>query len=189
MRYTAIAEVSRQILELIQSETVPSLIEKADLIGLCSPDNSGDFRLGIYLYSIEESERFRLSGRKNVGLYHQKYPPIVLDLYYMITPYYKSDVKFLAEEEQTLLGRIVQILNDHSVLESQSEEPITLEFCNPSLDDRQKIWNSTAPYRTSVFFSARAVMVESAREKEISRVTDITIHAGQKGDMDGSHAY
>ena len=180
MRYTAIADVSRTLVELLRRELVPDLIEKEDLIGLCSPDNSADFQVGIYLYEVRQSESFRLSGRQNAGLHRQKYPPIVLDLSYMITPYYKGDVKFLAEDEQVTLGRIIQVMNDHNTMFSDSGEPVELEFLSPTLDDRQKIWIGNAPYRTSVFLSARAVIVDSARETKISRVTDVTIEAEQK---------
>lgn len=180
MRYTAIADVSKTLVELIRDNVVPDLIAKEDSIGLCTPDNTGDFLLGIYLYNVEQSESFRISGRQNEGLHHQKYPPIVLDLHYMITPYYKSDIKFLALDEQVLLGRIIQILNDNGVIFADSGEPVELELENISLDDRQKIWTADSAYRTSVFLSARAVIVESARQSEISRVSEVHIYADQK---------
>ena len=175
MRYTAIADVSRTLVELIRRETVPDLIEKPDLIGLCSPDNSADYLIGVYLYEVKQSESFRLSGRQNVGLHYQKYPPIVLDLSYMITPYYKGDIKVLAEDEQVMLGRIIQVINDQGTIFSDSGEPVELELIAPTLDDRQKIWVGNMPYRTSVFLSAKAVIVESAKETKISRITDVTI--------------
>lgn len=180
MRYTAIADVSRTLVELIRNNVVPDLIAKEDYIGLCTPDNTGDFLLGIYLYNVERSASFRLSGRQNEGLHHQKYPPIVLDLHYMITPYYKSDIKFLAQDEQVLLGRIIQVLNDNGTIFSDSGEPVMLEMENIDLDDRQKIWTANSVYRASIFLAARAVIVDSARQAEISRVSEIQIYADQK---------
>jgi hypothetical protein len=93
----------------------------------------------------------------------------------MITPYYKGDIKFLAENEQIMLGRVVQIINDNGTIFADTGEPVTLEFINPAIGDRQKIWVGENPYRTSVFISAKAVILESAREGRMSRVTDITI--------------
>jgi hypothetical protein len=175
MRYTAIAQVSKALVDVIRQGVVPDLLEKEDEVGLCSPDNHGDFKVGIYLYNIEQSGSFRLSGKQNEGLYYQKYPPVVLDLHYMITPYYKGDIKFLAENEQIMLGRVVQIINDNGTIFADTGEPVTLEFINPAIGDRQKIWVGENPYRTSVFISAKAVILESAREGRMSRVTDITI--------------
>ncbi len=180
MKYTAIAQVSRQIVELLREELTPDLLRKGDAVGLCSPDNKGDFSLGVYLYSVEQSEQARISGRINQSLFTEKYPPLVLDLFYMITPYLKSDVKFLSEEEQTLLGRVLQIINDHSVLVQEEDEIVTLELCNPTLEEREKIWNTPSqPYRVSAFVTARAVIVESARSKEISRVREFVVDTDQ----------
>jgi hypothetical protein len=180
MRYTAIAQVSKALVDVIKQGVVPDLLEKPDEVGLCSPDNHGDFKVGIHLYNIEQSGSFRLSGKQNEGLYYQKYPPVVLDLHYMITPYYKGDIKFLAENEQVMLGRIVQVINDNGTIFADTGEPVTLEFLNPPIGDRQKIWVGDDPYRTSVFISAKAVIVESARESKTSRVTDIMIETEQK---------
>jgi hypothetical protein len=180
MRYTAIAQVSNALKEVIREGVVPDLLEKTEDVGLCSPDNHGDFKVGIYLYNVEQSGSFRLSGMQDEGLYYQKFPPVVLDLQYMITPYYKGDIKFLAENEQLMLGRVIQIINDHGTIFPDTGEQVKLEFLNPNLSDRQKIWVGNEPYKTSVFLSAKAVIVESARQNKVTRVTDITIQTDQK---------
>lgn len=180
MKYTAIADISKIIIELLKEELVPEFIKKSDSIGLCSPDTKGDFTLGLYLYNIEESESIRISGRHNEELFYQKYPPVILDLYYMITPYFKGDIKFIAEEEQILLGRIIQIVNDNGNIYKYNDEEVTLELCRPTIDDRQKIWNSSSPYITSLFVAARTVIIESSRNKKIARVTDVKITDLQK---------
>ena len=98
----------------------------------------------------------------------------------MITPYYKSDVKFLALEEQTILGKVIQLINDNSTIYSESGEAVSLELLRVTEDDKQKIWVGSNPYRTSVFISARAVVMESTKQKQVSRVTEITIKADTK---------
>lgn len=188
MKYTAIAQISRQLVELLQRELTPDLIRKADSVGLCSPGNQGNYSLGVYLYSVEQSENARISGRLNETLFSEKYPPLVLDLFYMITPYLKSDVKFLFEEEQTLLGRILQVINDHHVLAQQEDELVTLELCNPTLEEREKIWNAPSqPYRVSIFVAARAVVLESARSRQVARVREFVVDTGlrEEGNFHG----
>lgn len=180
MKYTAIYDVSKAIAEVLRGGVVPDIISKPEEVGLCSPANHGDYVMGIYLYNIEQSESFRISGRQNEGLYIQKHPPIVLDLFYMITPYFKTDVKFLAEQEQLLFGRTVQMINDNPRILTETTEPVELELIYPIADDKQKIWNSDEHYRTSVFLRAKAVVIESQRSETVSRVTDIRITADQK---------
>ena len=47
----------------------------------------------------------------------QKYPPAYLTLFYMVTAYSNGDVKYRSEEEQRLLGRVIQVFHDYSVLD------------------------------------------------------------------------
>lgn len=175
MKYTAIFDVSKAITEILRDSVVPEIIAKPEEVGLCSPASHGDFVMGIYLYNIEQSESFRLSGKQNEGLYTQKHPPIVLDLLYMITPYFKSDFKFLAEQEQLLFGRVIQAINDNPRVLTETTEPVELELFYPDADEKQKIWNATEHYHTSVFARAKAVVIESLRSEKVSRVTDIRI--------------
>lgn len=180
MKYTAIYDVSKALTDILRESVVPEIISKPEEVGLCSPANRGDYLMGIYLYSIEQSESFRLSGKQNEGLYSQKKPPIVLDLFYMITPYFKADVKFLAEQEQLLFGKVVQAVNDHPRILTETAEPVELELIYPLADDKQKIWNADDHYRTSVFVQAKAVVIESLRAEKVSRVTEIRITADKK---------
>lgn len=175
MKNTAIYDVSKGIADILRIGIVPEIVAKPEEVGLCSPANHGDFVVGIYLYNIEQSESFRLSGKQNEGLYARKHPPIVLDLFYMITPYFKTDVKFLAEQEQLLFGRVVQAINDNPRILTNTTESVELELIFPTADDKQKIWNAADHYRTSVFVRAKAVVIESLRGEQVARVTDIKI--------------
>ena len=55
-RYTVIADISEKIVSLLCDGMVPDLIPDKNGIGLCGPDEKGDFSVGIYLYDIEEAE-------------------------------------------------------------------------------------------------------------------------------------
>lgn len=81
MKYTAIYDVSRTLTDILRAGVVPEIIAKPEEVGLCSPADHGDYVMGVYLYNIEQSESFRLSGKQNEGLYTQKHPPMVLDLF------------------------------------------------------------------------------------------------------------
>lgn len=180
MKYTAIYDVSKALLELIRGKIIPDIVAKPEDVGLCSPADHGDFSVGIYLYNMDLSESLRLSGKQIEGLMLQKHPPVVLDLFYMITPYFKTDIKFLAEQEQLLFGKVIQAINDNNRIFTDTSEPIELEAVFPNSEEKQRIWNSEQSYRTSVFVEAKAVIIESLNTEKVSRVTDITIGAGTK---------
>ena len=111
-KFTGIAEVSRKIVELLQQQLVPELIPDGNKICLCSPDERKDTVLGIFLYDVRECEEIRRSGMINIGADRQAYPPIYISLYYMITAYVSSDLKFRMLQEQQILGKVVQCLRD-----------------------------------------------------------------------------
>ena len=62
MGYSIIADISNALVNLLRGELVPGLVQGGDGIGLCSPDEKGDFVVGINLYDLEESEEIVSQG-------------------------------------------------------------------------------------------------------------------------------
>lgn len=182
--YTAVSEVGNALVQLLRSNMVPEDILNPESIGLCSPEDKGDIMLGLYLYDVRECEEVRRSTMVNVDAKSQKYPSTYLSLYFMITAYSNGDVKFRSTEEQKLLGRVVQILADYSILDQRTYAPVLkdtdfalhLEMLQLGLDDKLKIW--TVPnkaYKLSLFYKVAPVELESAKTKEVQRVVDMDI--------------
>lgn len=181
-RYTIISEISQKIVDLLCEGMVPDIITDKNGIGLCGPDEKGDFSVGVYLYNIEENYDFKQSGMINVNYKEQKFPPLVLSLYYMITAYSSSDIKFRAIQEQRILGRVMQILADNSIINGSDfgndvmGADIRIELLNLSIDEKIKLWNdNTKPYKTSVCYKITPVELESTKGRRISRVTEFTV--------------
>ena len=181
-RYTVIAEVSQKLVDLLCDGMVPDLITDKNGIGLCGPDEKGDFSVGIYLYNIEENNDFKRSGMVNVNYGQQKFPPMVLSLYYMITAYSSSDIKFRAVQEQRMLGRIMQILADNSLINGEMfgndvmGADIRIELLDLTIEEKMKLWNDTTkPYKTSLCYKLTPVELESTKGRTISRVKEFTV--------------
>lgn len=181
-RYTIISEISQKIVDLLCEGMVPDIITDKNGIGLCGPDEKGDFSVGVYLYNIEENYDFKQSGMINVNYKEQKFPPLVLSLYYMITAYSSSDIKFRAIQEQRILGRVMQILADNSIINGSDfgndvmGADIRIELLNLSIDEKIKLWNdNTKPYKTSICYKITPVELESTKGRRISRVTEFTV--------------
>ena len=181
-RYTVIADISEKIVSLLCDGMVPELIPDKNGIGLCGPDEKGDFSVGIYLYDIEENNDFKRSGMINYSYDQQKFPPVVLSLYYMITAYSTSDIKFRAVQEQRILGRVMQILADNSIINGEDfgndtmGADIRIELLNLSTEEKMKLWNDTTkPYKTSLCYRVTPIELESTKARRISRVTEFTV--------------
>ena len=181
MKYTAIAEVGNALVRLLKSQMVPETLQNPDHIGLCSPADRGDFEVGIYLYDVRESEDVRSHEMGEISVSRQKYPPAHLSLYYMITAYSNGDVKYRSEEEQRLLGRVIQVLHDYAVMDggilpaAQGEILPVVEMQPLTLEEKMRVWTvPNTAYKTSLFYKVGPVEVESTRSKDSKRVTDIS---------------
>lgn len=183
--YTIIAEAGMAMVNLLRRELVPQVVQNADAIGLASPADKGDLTVCIHLYDISESEEFRKSGMISAGLKSQKFPPSYLTLSYTITVFSASDVKFRSEEEQRIMGRVIQVLRDYPVLDPDmmefvtgSPEGIRIEMRRMEVEEKLKIWNfPNLPNRLSLYYKLGPVPLESARTKEISRVRQMEFRA------------
>lgn len=187
MGYGIISEVGNLLAEILCRELVPDVILHSNNIGLCSPDDHGDLNLGIYLYDVNENEDVLAVGMRDAGVKKQAYPSTYLDLYYMITAYSESDRKFRAQEEQRILGKVVQVFRDHSVL---SEELLgdgvsmaaKIELQRMDRYEKMRMWNFPhIPYKLSLFYRVQPIEITSAKIRQVTRVRDVSFLTGGDG--------
>ena len=55
MGFSSISEVGNKIVSILNRELVPDVLMHSGAIGLCSPEDHGDFTIGVYLYDIGPS--------------------------------------------------------------------------------------------------------------------------------------
>lgn len=103
--------------------------------------------------------------------------PLPLDLFYLATPVLRD-----SRLRQVALGRVLQVLNDHSLVRgadlqdslrnSSQELRVTLEV--PPLEELTRIWSALQdPYQLSVAFHVQVVNIEAHHEPlEVSPVLE-----------------
>lgn len=191
--YTIIADVGSALVKILRENMVPDVISNADAIGLCSPSDKGDFVLGLYLYDIKESEDVFENGMRIAGKNQQQYPSKYLNLYYMLTAYSMSDVKFRSVEEQRILGRAFQVFMDHGNLDGELQAvsagntggkySIRVELLRLDNDEKMKLWNMPdVPYKLSLYYKVSPIEIESTRVRNVQRVTSVEMEVSQKED-------
>jgi len=188
-KYTIIADISNHICSLFKKNMTPEPILNEEFIGVCTPNEKGDLILGIYLYDIKESEEIRSTTMVYRSNTIQKFPPTYLTLYYMITAYSNTEIKFKYMDDQRILGRVIQVLTDNSTI---NLEEITrssnilmpeakIQLLNLNNEEKNKIWNApNVPYRLSLCFSVSPVELESTRERKVQRVIDVISEVKEK---------
>ncbi len=187
--YQAIAKVSERLIKLLQEELSPEFIPQKDKIGLCNPADRGDMALGVYMYDIMENDEFA-RGRQmyNTNDRRQIYPPIYLNLYYMITPYFMGNVRYRTTGEHEVMGRIIQYFHDYPLItiESIDEDSadgidLRVELLRLDMEQKSRIWNyPNEPYRTSIFYRISPVIISSDRFKSVERVKAAEINVNDK---------
>lgn len=189
MGYSIIADISNALVNLLRGELVPGLVQGGDGIGLCSPDEKGDFVVGITLYDLEESEEIVSQGMTGRDFATQAFPSCFLSLYYMITVYSASDLKFRQTEEQRIMGRIIQALRDTPVItpgmlgegKEQGTYKIKVELQKIDRYEKVRLWNyPNVPFKPSLYYKIYPVEVRSRRTREVRRVMDLEFSLEEK---------
>ncbi len=167
--YTAIAEAGASIIEVLRDNLSPEPIISPDMIGLCSPAETDDLQLGLYLYSVKQNREYRRDGDSLLSL----------TLYYLLTAYSDADIQERAYDESSILGAAIQILNENSTLGSAylqgslgsdgTEIRVDLHYLTP--EEMQKIWIfPNVPYRTSVGYMVYPVIIDGGSFMAVPRI-------------------
>ncbi len=180
-RYSIIAETGEELLRYLKEGLIPNLIPDDSQIGLCSPDDRGDYTVGIYLYDIKVDENIRISGMQSRGYREQTYPPLYVELYYMIMVRSASDIQHRSLTEHRIIGRIIQVLNDNNTMKaarfgSNDAPDMHIELVHPEHSEIKDIWtNEKDAYRLSLFYKIAPAQIESEHVRSVSRVADVEI--------------
>ncbi len=143
------------------------------------PDN--DVQISLFLYKIMENVYMKNEEPRETGSSQILWPPIALDLMYLVTPYGKKK-----EKEHLILGRAMQIFHGNTILPRkflpddlrQRDEEIKLLFHPLSLDDQTKIWGAFPDigYKLSVTYMVTPVLIDSTRTVSTTRVLTKELH-------------
>ena len=162
--YHVIGDTGRTIIKLLRENMVPDPIPKPELIELCSPAETGDFRLTLYLYSVKENGEFRNSGSvRNSGL--------SLSLFYLLTVHSAAELKSRAYEENYMLGKAMQVMDNHGIVKgsalhgalAENAETVKINLYPLSADEMSKLWIfPNIPYQLSVAYMVGPVTLDPA---------------------------
>lgn len=151
-------------------------------IGMGVPGEDPNLAVCIYLYDIQRNPDIHLPQMISVSATQLKYPSSYYNLYFMLVPYSGSDRKYRMEEELKLMDVLLQVLGDIHHLEGCSGEntEVDFELYDINFDAKTKIWTGlNQPMRMAVYGKAGPVEIQSARIKQVKRVTDVRMDFSQ----------
>ena len=173
--FSIISDVSNEILKVLREQICPELIQSPESIALGIPtDKNADFQLGLYLYDVQELREYRQLDPIRLRGNQAQYPPKPLTLYYALYVNSKSQLASNAENEQRILGRVLQVLMDHAILydmEEEEETSASVTILPLSFEEKTKIWSVlSVPYQLGIYFSVAPVLLSSRRVRSFKRV-------------------
>lgn len=149
------------------------LLNPADVI-----KNKNDRRLSLWLYQVQENPFMRNQTPTRIPQQDDtvQFPPLALNLYYLLTPSTNS-----VEGDQLVLGRSMQIFYDNSILLLQGKEPsssveeLHINMCQRDLRELAEVWEALQqPYRLSVCYEVRVTRIDSQRTLRTGRIAERT---------------
>lgn len=183
--YTVLAEVNERLRGLLWEaidgdDAFDSIVSDEQKIAFTNPTQTfqqPDMRLSLWLYRIEENEFVKntpVSRTANGGTgLELSFPPLSLDLTYLITPSAGSP-----QSDLLLLGKVMQVLYDNAVLplsepSEDVQEELRIVLARISLEELTRIWEAlNEPYRLSVCYRVRVTRIRSDRRTRVRPVLD-----------------
>ena len=187
--YTALVEAGSALVELLRDNLTPEPIDNRELIALCSPHESENNQLTLYLYQVEEDTQGAESGYYPVSREVERMRPARYNLRFLVTAHSKALVQMREADRYRMVGAALQVLRDHPVIDQQylsgsladQNARIHVALEKTTQDQLLKIWNNSAsPYKLSFVVLLSGVEIDSRLERRITRVTDVTIATRQK---------
>lgn len=192
--YTAFVEAGTALVDLLRDQLTPEPIGSRELISLCSPHESENNQLTLFLYHIEEESQNVTVGYYQVDRELQRMQPAQYALRYLITAHSKAPSQLREADQHRILGAAMQALRDNPVLparyltgslaEEETELHVMVE--KTPLEQMLKIWNNTAKeYKLSFVVMVTGVTIRSKRERRVTRVREITIDTQERPNPPG----
>ena len=187
--YTALTEAGLALVELLRENLTPEPLGNRELINLCSPHESENNQLTLYLYHIEEETQTLSAGYYSVDSSTERGRPVQFTLHFLMTPHSKAPAQMKEADQYRIMGAAIQTLRDNPIIPQRflsgslaaENTQLHVSLDRVPMEQLLKIWNNTSKdYKLSMVVSILGVSIDSRRERRVSRVTEVVIGTDQK---------
>jgi len=197
--YTAIAGTSLTLAQYIRQ----SLEADFNLKSLFNPLNGGTMvvslstpeemtenaveGLSVWLYRVVRDDERLNDPPTRLGRGQTRKTPLPLRLHYLVTPTVATTTPTGAETEQTILGKVLQVLYDHPLLSGADLQgdlsgtlvQLTARLESMSLEDITKVWYALErSYELSVSYEVTVVYIDSELMESVTPVKVLLTEPG-----------
>ncbi|MFD1565522.1 DUF4255 domain-containing protein [Haloarchaeobius amylolyticus] len=190
MTYSAIADVSNVLIELIKANAGERSPIDSNRVEVASPadiDSLSSVDIALYPYQIETDTAMGSGSRTISGTARQD-RPLALSVRYLVTAYAVDDGGEDDDEGQTnplkrqqLLGAVLQLFHDNSRIEPADapgpllqEQPLSISIVDEPVEELLSLWSqfSGVTHQPSATIEVSPVVIQSLNEAEFTRVEE-----------------
>lgn len=161
------------LLDLLKKNLCPEYVRDREAVLLTSPWEEGDFRVGVYLYDIQDHSVMSTEG-SNINDEERCFPPKAVELSYMIFCNEKHRFGGVQREQvHAVLNEIIRLAYDNPLLQREDGESVQVSFLREDAEFKLRLWGSfNQPLQPAVYIRAVPVLVASARSRKGTRVRE-----------------
>lgn len=188
--FTILRDVSESLRAFLR-QNIPELSEEDSII-FDSPaelKTANTTKLSFFLYHIVENSYLRNAEQEFTESNQMKNPPLIIDLFYLITPFAQT-----RETEYIILERIMRLFHDVCVLkgpmlqgslEASGNHEIRIVSNPIPLEELNRLWERfhDKPFKLSVSYLLSPVRIPSEIKRDISIVKKryVDVHTINRG--------
>src|SRR6185503_735750 len=169
-----IGDVTRTLQDLLVADGLDVTLDSPARLPTTANGGEGFAAVNLYLYQVTENPYAKNQPwiTRSDGV--QEYPPLALNLHYLLTPYASDPMS----AHQVLTHAMLKFYLNSTLLAAAlpdslqlSVERLTVNLCQMTLEELTRIWNALqTPYRLSVGYEVRVVLIDSHRTARPKRV-------------------
>lgn len=182
---SVIGDVTETLRELLLSEQRPAESFEVTLTSPAEETTGEDIgpKINLFLYRVVENPFAKNQEWLPVGRGRRQYPPLALNLFYMLTPF-----AFDRLDEHRVLGEAMRVFYDHAIVKTprlkgaleHSNEELKIDLCALDLEELTRIWNALSEaYKLSVCYEIRIPLIDSLTEEPTGRVIEFETQYSQ----------
>ncbi len=168
------------LLGLFRKNLCPEYVRDRETILLTAPWEEGDFRVGVYLYDIQDHSILSTQG-SDISDEERRFPPKAVELSYMIFCNERHRFGGVQREQvHRVLNEIIRLVYDNPVLEREDGETVQLSFLGEDAEFKLRLWGSfNQPLQPAVYVRMVPVLIASGRSRRAVRVKESIMDVGE----------
>lgn len=167
-----IVQAGECLLALLRQSLCPEFVRDADAVALAAPWDAEDYRVGVYLYDIQDFSICQPVAVESEN--GQRFPPKAVELSYLIFCNEKQHFGGLRREGlHAILNEVLRAVYDHPLLSWEGGGAAELTFLRESEEFKIRLWGSfQQPLQPAVYLRAAPVLVTSRTVRQVHAVKE-----------------